>query len=141
MKIYIAAPLFSEAERQWNIKLNNFLNSLEYKTYLPQKDGGIAFNLIKKNTYKSKIKNRIFLNDLKEIKKCDIILCVLDGRSPDEGVCVELGMAYVLGKKCIGYKTDTRIFDKHGDNLMIDECLVKTVTSNKELEKFLRNIK
>ena len=28
------------------------------------------------------------------IKNCDILIFFLDGRVPDEGACVELGMAY-----------------------------------------------
>ena len=33
---------------------------------------------------------------------------VLDGRIPDEGACVELGIAYANGKRCYGVKTDAR---------------------------------
>lgn len=140
MKIYIASPLFSEAEKHFNIKLNDFLKYLGHKTYLPQKDGGVAFELIKKDRDKKKIRNRIFFNDIEQIKKCDAMICALDGRSVDEGVCVELGIAYALGKKCIGYKTDTRSLDKYGNNLMIDGCLIKIVASEPALNLVLKEI-
>lgn len=39
----------------------------------------------------------------------DIIFAVLDGRAPDEGVCVELGLAYANGKRCYGFKSDALI--------------------------------
>ena len=32
----------------------------------------------------------------------------MDGRVPDEGACVEIGIGYALGKECVGLKTDVR---------------------------------
>ena len=37
----------------------------------------------------------MFEMDLTEISACDVFLFVLDGRIPDEGACVELGLAYM----------------------------------------------
>src|ERR1700674_5569197 len=108
MKIYIAAPLFSDAERTWNVALRDRLLAWGYDTYLPQEDGEIAFSAIKKKPDIVKVRKRVFENDIKEVKQCDLLLCVLDGRAVDEGVCIELGIAYTLGKPCIGYKTDFR---------------------------------
>ena len=56
----------------------------------------------------------MFEMDLAEISACDVFLFVLDGRIPDEGACVELGLAYMhrLMKKrrrlIIGLQTDCR---------------------------------
>ena len=47
------------------------------------------------------------------------MLVILDGRVPDEGACVEIGMGFALGKECIAYKTDLRSFISGEDNLMI----------------------
>ena len=73
------------------------------------------------------------------IKNCDILIFFLDGRVPDEGACVELGIAYALGKKCIGYKTDDRNLDFTGDdNLFIEGCMNFKIIHNKnELKKAL----
>lgn len=67
----------------------------------------------------------------------------LDGRVPDEGACVELGMAYAWGKICIGYKTDDRCLDFTGtDNLFIEGCLDFKILHNlKELKENLKSIK
>jgi nucleoside 2-deoxyribosyltransferase len=58
-----------------------------------------------------------------EVRACDLFICILDGRVPDEGTCVELGMAYILGKVCIGYQTDSRRFALDFNNLMIEHAL------------------
>ena len=36
----------------------------------------------------------MFEMDIAEIATCDVFLFVLDGRIPDEGACVELGLAF-----------------------------------------------
>lgn len=119
--------------------LRNILQKWGYETYLPQTDGGIAFNLIENEADAEKIRQQVFTNDYNEVKKCDAILCVLDGRVPDEGLCVEVGMAYALGKICLGYKTDQRSLDKYGDNLMITGCLQAIAHSEKDLKDILRS--
>jgi hypothetical protein len=48
------------------------------------------------------------------VMACDIFLFVLDGRVPDEGACVELGIAYAQKqirqpeKRLVGLHTDPR---------------------------------
>jgi nucleoside 2-deoxyribosyltransferase len=138
MRIYIAAPLFNESERTRNQVLRDTLKALGHETYLPQEDGDIAFDEITKGADIRKTRQKIFEHDMAEVKRCDILLCVLDGRVPDEGVCVELGMAYALGKKCIGYLTDSRSFDAYGPNLMIEGCLTGIAHSVEEIVQLLQ---
>ena len=60
-----------------------------------------------------------------------LLIFDLNGRVPDEGGCVELGMAYAWGIKSIGFKTDTRALDYTGDdNLMIEGCLNFKIARN-----------
>ena len=134
MKIYIAAPLFNESELERNLKIRDFLKELGYDTYLPQEDGGISYNLIKQGGEVSDTRTKIFEHDVQEVKDSDVILCVLDGRVPDEGMCIELGIGYALGKTCIGYLTDQRSLDPYGPSLMIEGCLKETVHSMDELK-------
>lgn len=67
----------------------------------------------------------------------------LDGRVPDEGACVELGMAYAWNKICLGYKTDDRCLDFTGtDNLFIEGCMNFEISHNlNELKSKLECIK
>jgi nucleoside 2-deoxyribosyltransferase len=137
MKIYIAAPLFNETELERNRLMRDFLHRLGFETYLPQEDGGISYDLIKSGAPVEQTRKKIFDNDMQEIKVCGAMLCILDGRVPDEGVCVELGAAYALGKPCVGYLTDKRTLDEFGPSLMIEGCLKSIAHSQGELKELL----
>lgn len=130
MKIYIAGPLFSDAEKEYNKKVAEFLENLGYDTFLPQRDGYLVTELEKRGLSSKEIEKMIFDLDVNEIKKSDVILFVMDGRVPDEGACVEVGIGYALGKKCIGLKTDPRTLFKTQDNPLIKGCLKSRIAKN-----------
>lgn len=132
-KIYFAAPLFNEMELRRNEEMTKELRTWGYEVYLPQESAGLSAKLIAQGGDKLEVSKKIFETDLEGIKQCDILLFFLDGRVPDEGACVELGMAYAYGKKCIGYKTDDRCLDFTGtDNLFIEGCMNFNVIRNLE---------
>lgn len=118
-RVYIAGPLFSQAELEFNEKVDKFLTKLGYETFLPQRDGHLLSDLIAGDEPKYKVIKKIFELDVKEIQKSDILLLIIDGRVPDEGACVELGIAYALDKECIGLKTDSRYLMDNLDNPLI----------------------
>ena len=131
--VYIAGPLFNDMECNRNTQIKDIVEAVGLDVYLPQDKVGRFSDLSGEANDKKELRKRIFDNDLSGVKACDIILCLLDGRVPDEGTCVELGMAYVLGKVCVGYKTDTRSMTLEGyDNIMITECIGGNIASNKE---------
>ncbi len=105
-RIYFAGPLFNEAEREYNRKIVAILEEHGYEVFLPQRDGFLAAEL-EGLSEEEKIA-KIFQKDYEEVCKADIIFMNLDGRVPDEGACVELGMAYAHGKRCYGFKNDAR---------------------------------
>ena len=123
MKAYIAGPLFNDAEKAFNLKVNALIQSLGIQTYLPQRDGGESIRMIREGQPPERVRRRLFELDVSEVRACDLFICILDGRVPDEGTCVELGMAYILEKKCIGYQTDSRRFALDYNNLMIENAL------------------
>jgi len=125
MKIYIAAPLFNEMEIERNNSINAILEKEGFETYLPQRDGGLFYDLRQKGFSDKEIKEQIFFSDYNSILDSDIILCLLDGRVLDEGMCIELGIGFALKKQCIGYKTDYRSQDKFGNNIMLEGTLSK----------------
>lgn len=141
-KIYFAAPLFNEMELKRNEEITLLLRKWGYDVYLPQESAGLSAKIIAGGGDKYEVSKRIFEEDLKGIKECDILIFFLDGRVPDEGACVELGMAYAWGKKCIGYKTDDRSLDFTGtDNLFIEGCMDFNVLHNlEELKSVLDSI-
>ncbi len=136
MKVYIAAPLYSEAEKDFNLKMDGILRSWGCDTFLPQRDGGIVALMpdmidgVPKEEY-------IFRKDLTEMASSDVFLFLLDGRVPDEGACVALGYCLGLGKRCIGFKTDLRSLTPGGDNLMITKALTAVAYDLPELKSLL----
>ena len=145
MVIYFAGPLFSQAERAFNLQLAESLEEHGYTVFLPQRDGvgKDDFNptsLLGMGMTEEKISQLIFTTDRDKVFEADVLLFVLDGRIPDEGACVELGMAYgqkhLLQKSTllIGLHTDWRsAFQWTKRNPLIDGALDCVVGSEEEL--------
>ncbi len=140
MKLYIAGPLFNEMERSRNEEIASMLEAVGIVTYLPQRDGGVFSDEIQSSTKVNSLKKEIFDKDIQAIQSCDYILALLDGGVLDEGMCIELGIAFASKKKCFGYMTDTRTFNKEGINLMIDGVLENIFTTRDDLVNFFSNI-
>ena len=139
--IYIAGPLFNEMERLRNEKIDSILRDNGFTTYLPQRDGGNFANELSMGEDPENIRKRIFSRDVNSVKGCNILLFLFDGRVPDEGACFELGMAYAINKKCIGYKTDSRTFVSGYDNLMLSESLESVFDNITSLVEYLNKYK
>ncbi len=137
-RIYIAGPLFSHAELRFNEQVNEFIEKKGYTTFFPQRDGKKLADLLHNKESKEKSIKLIFDLDVDEIKKADILIFILDGRVPDEGACVELGIAYALNKNCIGIKTDSRYLMDNMDNPLILGALKGKIAKNiEDLERFI----
>lgn len=114
MKIYFAGPLFSEAEKEFNQILCGKMESIGFNVFLPQRDGMEKHKPPYDTMPKEERRVAMFNLDRDKIFESDIFLFVLDGRVPDEGACVELGLAYAhreltKGKKSlVGLQTDIR---------------------------------
>ncbi len=138
--VYFAAPLFNQMEREYNLKITNLIESYGYNVFLPQRDGFLAPEL-EGLTEEEKI-IKIFNKDKEEVLKADIVFVILDGRVPDEGACIELGIAYSNNKRCYGLKSDARSVELDMDlNPMIIGCLDKLFynLNDKELMEDLKN--
>ncbi|GAB6096121.1 hypothetical protein JCM14469_23740 [Desulfatiferula olefinivorans] len=123
MKIYIASPLFSPMERAFNLQLCEVLEPY-FQVYLPQRDGILIEDEITSlNCAKESAIRQAFQEDIAAIQTSDFMLAVLDGRVPDEGVCVELGYAKAIGIHIIGFKSDARIALPWGHNPIIEGCI------------------
>ena len=115
--IYLAAPLFSEAEREFNRKLRDQVIERGFSVFLPQEDSNDTTDMRheEKQSY-------IFNENLKAIDNSDIIIAVLDGGSDvDSGTAWELGYAFANKKTVLALKTDFRTLGSEGIvNLMIE---------------------
>jgi nucleoside 2-deoxyribosyltransferase len=105
--VYVAGPLFSQAEREFLEKMVACL-ALEANLdpiknfFLPHRDGG--------ELGKGPTRTQIFNLDINTIKQAEIIVALLDGQDVDSGTCIELGYAYALHKKTFGLITDFRSY-------------------------------
>ena len=123
-KIYFAWPLFCQGEKDYNLKIATVLEEYGYNVFLPQRDGFEAAQL--KDKTQDEISKMIFTKDVDEILDAEIFFMVLDGRVPDDGACVELGIAYANNKRCYGFKTDARSLELNLDlNPLIQGCFKK----------------
>jgi nucleoside 2-deoxyribosyltransferase len=150
MRLYFAAPIFSVAEQQFNLTLARQIEALGYQVFLPQRDGitkdKAPFNKLPQLARQQ----QTFKLDRTQILKSDIFLFVLDGQVPDEGGCVELGMAYLANYlkhkdiKIIGFKTDLRAayFDEQLNPLVaqaLDEIFDTEALLLKHLSKLIKS--
>jgi nucleoside 2-deoxyribosyltransferase len=128
--IYIAGPMFSQAEKHYNEEICERLEKLGYEIFLPQREASDVDDLLRSGLNWDQVNQRIFEEDTKGIRNSDIVLFVMDGRVPDDGACVEIGYAYAMGKECIGLKTDPRSFMSDYDNSMIVGALKNRIARN-----------
>lgn len=119
--IYIAGPLFSQAERNYLEIMVGALSERsdldpEVDFFLPHRDGG---ELGRCPTH-----GAIFELDVRHLDAARIVVALLDGQDCDSGTCIELGYAYARGKKIYGLLTDFRAYiptDNHAQrpNIMV----------------------
>jgi len=101
IRIYIAGPLFSVAEREFNKRLAEALKAgVDHSIIsLPQKFASTISG-------QPGFLERVFEYSLESIRKSDAVVAILDGPDVDAGTCVEIGYAYANKKPIIGIRTD-----------------------------------
>jgi nucleoside 2-deoxyribosyltransferase len=113
-QIYLAGPLFSIAERNFNAHLAKLIQEKrpEINVLLPQENALLYVNCVNKN-------EMVFLDCIESIDSSDIFVALLEGSDADSGTCVELGYAFSKGKAILGIRTDSRISEQQGLNIML----------------------
>ena len=112
--VYIAGPLFSEAERPFlqvmvdTLAKASALDSIA-DFFLPHRDGG--------ELGREPERKDIFELDLQQVGSAAAVVALLDGQDVDSGTCIELGYAYAKGKKIFGLLTDFRAYYTANDEL------------------------
>ncbi len=126
-RVYLAAPLFSEGERAYNLSIARKLRNNFFDVFLPQEAGDDS------HTRDKEEQSRIFSENVKALEKSDIIVAVIDGADADSGTAWEMGYAYAQKKQVIALRTDFRRAGMHEQvNMMLEES-AKVVTSEIEL--------
>ncbi|MGR3963314.1 nucleoside 2-deoxyribosyltransferase [Pseudomonas sp. 910_23] len=131
-QIYFAAPLFNDMERSFNLEVVKKIER-NFSVFLPQRDGYLLRELVASGISLERARTMVYENDLMAIRGCKLVVAILDGRTIDEGVAVELGFAKALGKVCLALKTDDRAMLPGGDNPMVMCSCDKIFSSIEEL--------
>jgi len=138
LRVYFAASLFNEGERAINRQVEEMINELGYSTWFPQEDVGLLTDFIEKDGMSlAEAREHIFRLNIKEVQEADTVVFVLDGRVPDEGACIETGIAWGLNKRIIGLKTDFRDGEPGGNNILTDGIGSEMAGSIDELRQML----
>jgi nucleoside 2-deoxyribosyltransferase len=101
MRIYLAGPLFTVAEREFNARLKEQLEKCGHSVWLPQE-----------HESPDKTARHIFDDDVAAIDGAEAVVANMDGPDPDSGTCWECGYAYAKGKQYLLFRTDFRVADK-----------------------------
>ncbi len=119
--IYFAGPLFTSAERLFNLRLEAVLKEkIGVEIFLPQRECS-----------ELTVPEMIFSRCRDGVKNCRLVLAVLDGTDADSGTAWETGYAHGLGKPVIGLRTDFRqTGEDRGLNLMLSCGCEELVTVN-----------
>jgi guanosine-3',5'-bis(diphosphate) 3'-pyrophosphohydrolase len=123
-KLYVAAPLFSAAERAFNAKVANMLRDRGYQVFLPQDEAATL-----------KDRGAIFRCCLNGLKESAAIVAILDGADADSGTCWECGYGYGAGIPVVAVRTDFRLSgDAGGFNAMLAGGAASVVVGTDRLE-------
>jgi len=133
-RVFLAAPLFCESERQFNSMVAGRLRQSGFEVWLAQEAG-----LFKHGSPDER--RKVFRGDLSALEGCDVVVALLDGVDVDTGVAFELGYAHAVKKPIVGLKTDYRTFSKTEEvNLMLEAPLVRICRSVDEAVTALKKL-
>lgn len=136
--IYVAGPIFSYAEKRFNIRL---VKSLAEK--LPEVNFILPQNHAKEISDQKDFIEKMFKYCVNSIHHADAVLCILDGPDVDSGTAIEMGYAYACKKPIIGFRSDFRSSEDRGMNLMVSRVctdLLWLPSNRKESEDYILKI-
>jgi nucleoside 2-deoxyribosyltransferase len=116
MKIYLAGPLFTVAERDFNARLAGLLRREGHEVFVPQESEQRLMSA-----------RQIFDSDVAGVDWAEVVVANMDGPDPDSGTCWECGYAY-RKKPIILFRTDFRAAHEPGKapfNLMLTESAAR----------------
>ncbi|MDD2613885.1 MAG: nucleoside 2-deoxyribosyltransferase [Methanosarcina sp.] len=135
-RIYLAGPLFSHAELEYNRKLRDLLLKKGFSVFLPQEDAEDTADERNKQS-----QELIFKKCVGGVDGSDVIVAVLDGVDVDSGTSWEIGYAYAKEKPVIGLRTDFRSLSDGIVNLMVEMAIVALARDEDELLKIIEKLK
>jgi nucleoside 2-deoxyribosyltransferase len=98
MRLYMAGPLFTAAERAFNANLRDDLVYAGHDVWLPQE----------RAPQKDATPGAIFHSNMVGIRWSQVVLACIDGADADSGTSWEVGFAYASEIPVVLYRTDFR---------------------------------
>jgi nucleoside 2-deoxyribosyltransferase len=133
VRLYLAGPLFTQAERRWLRELAEALRASGHRVFLPAEQDGEPFDAA-----------RIFETNRRGIEESEALVAVLDGPDADAGTAWECGYAAARGRPFVAVRTDFRGGgDDSGLNLMLRRsagALVERSALDERLEPLVEAI-
>ncbi len=120
MKLYLAGPLFTTPEQDWNTALAALLTTAGHEVFLPQE------SQIPEPTAED-----IFRRDMEGLDWSEAVVAVMDGSDPDSGTAWECGYAYARGKPIVTFRSD---FRKPGEMRRISFNVMLWVSADAHVE-------
>ena len=128
-RVYLAAPLFSEAERSYNSRIAALLRENLFDVCLPQDAGDDSA------ARGNDIHERLFARNVHALERADIVVAIIDGADADSGTAWEMGYAHALGKPIIALRTDFRcVGASEKVNLMLEQSATVVTTPEDLIE-------
>jgi nucleoside 2-deoxyribosyltransferase len=121
-QIYLAGPLFTQGEQEFNLSLAERLNGSGYQVFLPQQECA------------GREGEDIYKTCLLGLRAATIVVAILDGADADSGTCWECGYAASRDIPIVAIRTDFRISgDTGGFNAMLYYSAAKIVSGTDRL--------
>lgn len=111
MKLYLAGPLFTTAERAFNKQLADRLAAGGHEVLLPQErgpDDAVTAGEGSDARARSMSAHEILLKNKRDLDAAEAVVAIMDGPDPDSGTAWECGYAYALSKPTVLLRTDFR---------------------------------
>jgi nucleoside 2-deoxyribosyltransferase len=97
VRIYLAGPLFTTPEREFNAQLATRLRAAGHEVFLPQE-----------HPAPEPTGEAIFRKDLRGLEWAEGVVAIMDGADPDSGTAWECGYAYARKKPVVLFRSDLR---------------------------------
>ena len=122
MRIYLAAPLFTTGERDFNAAVGARLREAGHEVFLPQDQEHDAFDPAK-----------TFRRDVDHVDWSNVVVGVMDGPDPDSGSAWKIGYAFAKGTPMILLRTDFRQWGTRTGEAPYNLMLTESATERIEL--------
>jgi nucleoside 2-deoxyribosyltransferase len=121
-QIYLAGPLFTQGEIDFNQRLADRLRASGYRVFLPQQECA------------GREGEDIYKTCLAGLRAAAIVIAILDGADADSGTCWECGYAASRDLPIVAVRSDFRVSgDTGGFNAMLYYSAAKIVSGTDRL--------